>query len=191
MHTILGPNEGTVMSPGRWTNGGVLLLREAKRKHGVCLRLTEAIPDRRDPDRIRRAMFQMVMSRVLAITCGHEDAIDLDRLRHDPLMKLAAGRCPESGDPYRRACVDHRSSHLRSCQGKARYWIDDIASGCVRSFAEIAEREGKVERHIRLLTPLAFISRHRLAAIIDGTGPHNATVTALAQALPYWWDRTV
>jgi Transposase DDE domain group 1 len=36
-------------------------------------------------------------SRVLAIACGHEDAIDLDRLRHDPLMKLAAGRCPESG----------------------------------------------------------------------------------------------
>src|SRR5271156_2194538 len=79
------------------SNGGVLLLREAERKHGVCLRLAEAMPDRRDPDRIRHAMFEMVMSRVLAIACGHEDAIDLDRLRHDPLMKLAVGRCPESG----------------------------------------------------------------------------------------------
>jgi Transposase DDE domain group 1 len=38
-----------------------------------------------------------MMSRVLAIARGHEDAIDLDRLRHDPLMKLAVGRCPESG----------------------------------------------------------------------------------------------
>jgi len=57
------------------------------------------MPDRRDPDRIRHAMFEMVMSRVLAIACGHEDAIDLDRLRHDPLMKLAVGRCPESGQP--------------------------------------------------------------------------------------------
>jgi hypothetical protein len=81
------------------SNGGVLLLREAERKHGVCLRLAEAMPDRRDPDRIRHAMFEMVMSRVLAIACGHEDAIDLDRLRHDPLMKLAVGRCPESGQP--------------------------------------------------------------------------------------------
>ena len=35
------------------SNGGVLLLREAERKHGVCLRLAEAMPDRRDPDRIR------------------------------------------------------------------------------------------------------------------------------------------
>jgi hypothetical protein len=50
-----------------------------------------------DPDRIQHAMLEMVMSRVLAIACGHEDAIDLDRLRHDPLMKLAVGRCPESG----------------------------------------------------------------------------------------------
>src|SRR4249919_3324976 len=81
------------------SNGGVLLLREAERKHGVCRRLAEAMPDRRDPDRIRHAMFEMVMARVLAIACGHEDAIDLDRLRHDPLMKLAVGRCPESGQP--------------------------------------------------------------------------------------------
>src|SRR5712672_320753 len=81
------------------SNGGVLLLREAERKHGICLRLAEAMPDRRDRDRIRHAMFEMVMARVLAIACGHEDAIDLDRLRHDPLMKLAVGRWPESGQP--------------------------------------------------------------------------------------------
>jgi hypothetical protein len=34
---------------------------------------------------------------------------------------------------------------------KARSWIDDVVSGRVQSFAEIAEREGKVERHIRVL----------------------------------------
>jgi hypothetical protein len=37
------------------------------------------------------------MARASAIACGHKDAIDLDRLRHDPLMKLAVGRCPDSG----------------------------------------------------------------------------------------------
>jgi site-specific DNA recombinase len=71
---------------------------------------------------------------------------------------------------------------------KARSRIDGIVSGAVRSFAEIAEREGKVERHIRLLTPLAFIPPQRLAAIIDGPGRHDVTVTALAQAVPYRWD---
>src|SRR5712691_5951180 len=81
------------------SDAGLLLLREAERKLGVCRRLADAMPDRRDPDRIRHAMFEMVMERVAAIACGHEDAIDLDRLRHDPLMKVAVGRCPETGAP--------------------------------------------------------------------------------------------
>jgi hypothetical protein len=79
------------------SDGGLLLLRQVERKLGVCRRLAEAMPDRRAPERIRHAMLEMVMARVSAITCGHEDAIDLDRLRNDPLMKLAVGRCPDSG----------------------------------------------------------------------------------------------
>src|SRR5919198_4847453 len=81
------------------SDGGLLLLRQAERKLGVCRRLAEAMPDRRDPDRIRHAMFEMVMARASAIACGYEDAIDLDRLRPAPLMKVAVGRCPESGAP--------------------------------------------------------------------------------------------
>jgi hypothetical protein len=79
------------------SDGGLLLLRQAERKLGVCRRLAEAMPDRRDADRIRHAMFEMVMARASAIACGHKDAIDLDRLRHDPLMKVAVGRCPQTG----------------------------------------------------------------------------------------------
>src|SRR5882757_248850 len=79
------------------SDGGLLLLRQAERQVGVCRRLSDAMPDRRDPDRSGHAKFEMVTARVSAIACGHKDAIDLDRLRHDPLMKLAVGRCPESG----------------------------------------------------------------------------------------------
>ena len=39
------------------------------------------------------------MARASAIACGYADAIELDRLRHDPLMKVAVGRCPETGAP--------------------------------------------------------------------------------------------
>src|SRR5436190_12204206 len=80
------------------SNGGVLLLREAERSLGVCWLLANTMTDRRDQSRIRHAMFEMLMARVSAIACGYEDANDLDRLRHDPLMKLAVGRCPESGE---------------------------------------------------------------------------------------------
>jgi hypothetical protein len=57
------------------------------------------VPDRRDADRIRHETVEMVMARASAITCGHKDAVDLDRLRRDPLMKVAVGRCPETGAP--------------------------------------------------------------------------------------------
>ncbi len=79
------------------SNGGLLLLREKERTLGVCWRLANTMTDRRDPNRIRHEIFEMVMARVSAIACGYEDANDLDRLRHDPLMKLAVGRCPQSG----------------------------------------------------------------------------------------------
>ncbi len=81
------------------SDAGLLLFREAERRLGVCRRLADAMPDRRDQSRIRHAMFELVMARSSAIACGREDGNDLDRLRYDPLMKLAVGRCPESGAP--------------------------------------------------------------------------------------------
>ena len=70
---------------------------------------------------------------------------------------------------------------------KARSWIDDLTEHRIASFAEIARREGKVERHIRLLAPLAFVSPRIITAIIDGTVPADLTVTGLAKALPHSW----
>src|ERR1700682_986654 len=66
------------------SDGGLLLLREAERRLGVCRRLAEAMPDRRDGDRVRHAMFEMVMARVSAIACRDEEAIGLHQLRGDP-----------------------------------------------------------------------------------------------------------
>lgn len=81
------------------SDAGLLLMRAAERQLGVCRRLADAMPDRRERSRIHHAMFEMVMARSAGIACGHKDAIDHDRLRHDPLMKLAVGRCPQSGAP--------------------------------------------------------------------------------------------
>jgi hypothetical protein len=44
-------------------------------------------------------MFELVAARAFAISCGYKDGNDLNRLRHDPLLKIAVGRCPESGTP--------------------------------------------------------------------------------------------
>jgi len=44
-------------------------------------------------------MFELVAARAFAISCGYKDGNDLNRLRHDPLLKIAVGRCPQSGSP--------------------------------------------------------------------------------------------
>jgi hypothetical protein len=79
------------------SDAGLLLLRESERRLGVCRRLAAAMPDERDRNRITHAMFELVMARAAAIACGHIDGNDHDRLRHDPLLKLAVGRAPETG----------------------------------------------------------------------------------------------
>jgi site-specific DNA recombinase len=78
-----------------------------------------------------------------------------------------------------------RRETLLTAIAKARQWVDDL--GRTATFAQIARREGKVERHVRLLAPLAFLSPRIVAAIIDGTAPANLTATSLARALPYSW----
>jgi hypothetical protein len=80
------------------SDGGLLLLRQAERQLG-CRRLAETIPDRCDQSRVDHKMVELVTARVMAIACGYEDGNDLNRLRHDPLMKIAVERCPESADP--------------------------------------------------------------------------------------------
>src|SRR5262249_54342022 len=70
---------------------------------------------------------------------------------------------------------------------RARVWIEEVVQGRVASFAQIAEREGKVERHIRLLAPLAFVSPRIISEMIDGSVPSGLTVTGLARGLAYSW----
>jgi hypothetical protein len=86
---------------------------------------------------------------------------------------------PELSKPRRDAAL--------SAIAKARSWIDELSRGRVSSFAEIAAREGKVERHIRALTPLAFVSPQLIAALLAGAAPANLTVTGLANGLAYSW----
>jgi site-specific DNA recombinase len=80
-----------------------------------------------------------------------------------------------------------RRDALLMAIAKARNWADELAHGRLGSFAVLAEREGKVERHIRLLVPLAFLSPRIVSGLLDGTAPARLTITALARALPWSW----
>ncbi len=67
---------------------------------------------------------------------------------------------------------------------KARRWVDELLAG--GDLAEIARREGKGERQIRLLTPLAFVSPAVMRQLIDGS-VLMPTITALARDVPLIW----
>ena len=79
---------------------------------------------------------------------------------------------------------------LLTAIAKARAWIQDIVDGRVASFADLAKREGKVERHIRLLAPLAFVSPAVISNITGGT-IGAITITDLAKRLGYRWSNQV
>ena len=71
---------------------------------------------------------------------------------------------------------------------KARVWIDDLVTGRLKSITDIARQENKVERHVRLLAPLAFVSPQLVSAIAAGTAPASLKVTSFAEALPCVWN---
>jgi hypothetical protein len=68
--------------------------------------------------------------------------------------------------------------------GKARRWMDEVSDGA--SFAAIARRQGKCERQIRLLAPLAFMSPQAVRNLINGTA-NVRTVMDLAKGVPLLW----
>jgi site-specific DNA recombinase len=76
---------------------------------------------------------------------------------------------------------------LLTAIAKARSWMDDLAEGRVGSFDDIALREDKVERHVRFLAPLAFVSPRVIDAIANGSAPTDLTVSSLARTLSHSW----
>jgi len=71
---------------------------------------------------------------------------------------------------------------------RARGWMDTVLNGRASSFEEIAVAEGLVERHVRRLIPLAFLSPKIIKAIADGAAPEGMTVSTLTQSLPHSWS---
>jgi hypothetical protein len=92
---------------------------------------------------------------------------------HEPAAKHAM--TPESRDA------------LLAAIAKARGWIEDLRLGRVAILAEVADREGLGERHVRLLAPLAFVAPRLVGAIGDCNAHADLTMTGLAKALPYSW----
>ena len=63
------------------SDSGVMLLAATERRIGIAERLAALIVDPRNPAAITHSVADILCAGILAITCGYEDADDLDRLR--------------------------------------------------------------------------------------------------------------
>lgn len=80
------------------SDGGLMLVAKADRRLGLTRQLAGCLHDRRDPHKIRHQVHELLAQRVYQIAAGYEDCNDADDLRHDPVLKTAVGRLPQS-DP--------------------------------------------------------------------------------------------
>ena len=125
------------------SNAGVLLLAQAERRLGIVDRIAALIPDGRDPSRVLHSVSDIFRAPVLAIACGHEDADNLDALRHDPAFQVVRAqprwrlaKPPESrsGWPASQRCRGgnmHRTCARGSAWG-VRWWISTVPATTLR-----------------------------------------------------------
>jgi len=73
------------------SDGGLLLLRQVDRHLGLSRMAAAAIPDPRDPERIRHGLRDLLAQRLYGLCCGYEDLNDHKALRSDVLMQTAVG----------------------------------------------------------------------------------------------------
>jgi hypothetical protein len=92
------------------SDGGVLVLREVEQRLRVADRLAACIEDPRAPDQITHSLSDIIRFRLLMIAAGHEDGIDANSLRVDPVFKMAHDLAPSD----RELCSQSTISRLEN-----------------------------------------------------------------------------
>ena len=99
------------------SDGGILLVAAIEQRLRIAERLAECIEYRREPERVRHGLAEMIRYRALLIAAGYPDGNDCDALHADPAFKMAVGRLPESGEDCAR---NRRSAGSRTCRARPR-----------------------------------------------------------------------
>jgi hypothetical protein len=76
------------------SNSGVLALAEVEKRLRVADRLARCIDDPRCPDQTIHSLADMIGFRMKMIAAGYEDGNDANRLRSDPVFKMAQDALP-------------------------------------------------------------------------------------------------
>jgi len=83
------------------SNAGALLLAQTDRAVGIIDSFAACFGDGRNPGLIEHTVRTLVGQRVIGIALGHEDLVDHDDLRHDPVLAAMLGKLT----PRRKECA--------------------------------------------------------------------------------------
>ena len=78
---------------------------------------------------------------------------------------------------------------LLKAVARSRVWFEELASGRVRSLADIARREGIAKRYVERLSHLAFVAPRIVEAICQGRQPAELNAETLFNRIdlpPEW-----
>jgi hypothetical protein len=84
---VAGFDGGSITS-----NAGALLLGATDRAIGLVQRFASCFRDARLPERVEHEVATLVGQRIFGIALGHEDLVDHDELRHDPVLAVLADK---------------------------------------------------------------------------------------------------
>lgn len=94
---IQGKNIELSFSGGRISSdGGLLLLRELDSQLNLLFSASKCIRDERDYRYIDHPIKELLTQRVFQIAAGYEDCNDCNDLREDMILKMCAGKLPQS-----------------------------------------------------------------------------------------------
>lgn len=127
-------NGGTISS-----DGGALLLRETDRKMNLLRRLTECFLDGRNPALVKHEVGQMLAQRIYGLALGYEDLNDHEQLRHDPLLRLMAGKVDPDTEPLAGKSTLNRmelGNGMPNRYKKITFWRDAIDDLLLDVFVE-------------------------------------------------------
>jgi hypothetical protein len=71
------------------SDAGLLLVREADHKLGITENIGEKLLDPRDPSKIRYTITELLREKIYSMALGYQPADDLDRMAHDPALRMA------------------------------------------------------------------------------------------------------
>ena len=72
---------------------------------------------------------------------------------------------------------------------QGRKWLDDLVGGSCQNICDLAKREGKTERSIRMMISLAFLDPALVKAAVEGRLPRGYGVSRLTDLPMAWPDQ--